>query len=65
VKSALLLALAKPKGKGSPPAMGGESESDGDESTDDYKQIAKDALKDGDFDAAVDALCSYIDGHEG
>jgi hypothetical protein len=25
----------------------------------DYKQIAKDAAKDGDWDAMIDALCAY------
>lgn len=57
--NALLLALSKAKGKG--------AESDDDEAPDseagegkDYKQIAKDALKDGDWDAAVDALCAAM-----
>lgn len=27
----------------------------------DYKAIAKDAAKNGDWDACIDALCSYID----
>lgn len=47
------------------PKMGkGASEPDGDEAPDsdegggeDYKQIAKDAAKDGDWDAMIDALC--------
>ena len=30
----------------------------------DYKQIAKDAAKDGDWEAFVDAMCAYVDGHK-
>ncbi len=56
---ALLMAL-KPKGKELAKA---DSEPDGDEADEDYKQIAKDAAKDGDWDAVIDALCAYIEGH--
>jgi len=57
----LLLAL-KP-GKGEPPKSermeGAEPDSEPDVG-DDYKQIAKDAAKDGDWNAMVDALCAYM-----
>jgi hypothetical protein len=33
-----------------------------EEKGEDLKQIAKDAAKDGDFDAMIDALCAYL-GH--
>ena len=56
---AILLALTKGKGKG---------ESSDDEASEpeldagaDYKQLAKDAAKDGDFDGMIDALCSYFE----
>lgn len=39
----------------------GEATDEGDGS--DYKKIAKDAAKAGDWDACIDALCSYIDNH--
>lgn len=35
----------------------------GEDAGGDYKSLAKDAAKDGDWDAMVDALCSYIDNH--
>ena len=57
--NALLLALGKAKGKdvASPE---GEEASKPDVGAD-YKQVAKDAAKDGDWDAMVDALCSYFE----
>lgn len=61
---ALLLALKKAKGKGSASSLEGDDagpELDESGPGDDYKQVAKDALKDGDWDAAVDALCSYFE----
>lgn len=63
---ALLLALKPKKGSAPPsssPDMGGEDEEEGPESGEggDYKQLAKDAAADGDWEAMVDALCSYID----
>lgn len=55
----------KLKGAKSKPSMDDEEEApeseDGEDSGGDYKAIAKDAAKDGDWDACIDALCSYID----
>lgn len=59
----LLLAL-KP-GKGAPPKSEGmEGAAPEPDVGGDYKQIAKDAAKDGDWEAMVDALCAYIEGHK-
>lgn len=53
---ALLEALVKGSGSSeSKDAKAPEPESSGA----DYKQIAKDAAKDGDWDAMIDALCAY------
>ena len=54
-----MLALGKAKDKGSFPKEE-EPESKADVGAD-YKQVAKDAAKDGDWDAMVDALCSYFE----
>ncbi len=66
--NALLLALTKGKGKGpmSPPEGddGGSEPSPDAGASKDYKQLAKDAAKDGDWDAMVDALCGYVDAEE-
>ena len=57
----ILLALGK--AKGAPPSEGME-EAPESEPGGDYKQIAKDAAKDGDWEAFVDAMCAYVDGHK-
>ncbi len=59
---AALLAVLKPKGKGAPPVPAGDEEEAPESSSEggDYKQIMKDAANDGDWDAFVDALCSYV-----
>ncbi len=64
---ALLMALVKGKGKG--PAESSDDEDAAPESKPsmgaDYKQLAKDAAKDGDFDGMIDALCSYFESDKG
>lgn len=57
----LLLALKPGK---APPESDKEMEEAPDSKPgmgDDYKQVAKDAAKDGDWDAMIDALCAYIE----
>ncbi len=56
--NALLLALGKAKGKEASTEEASEPKVD---TGADYKQLAKDALADSDWDAAVDALCSYLE----
>lgn len=58
----------KPSLKGdskSKPAFGGGDDEEAPDSEggggSDYKAVAKDAAKDGDWDAVIDALCAYID----
>lgn len=71
--NALLLALTKGKGKGPMSPLSGSSGGDdaapeskpSGSSSSDYKQIAKDAAKDGDWDAMIDAICGYVDSAEG
>ncbi len=67
--NALLLALTKGKGKGSSESpMMGDDEGPGPSpdagASKDYKQLAKDAAKDGDWDAMIDAICGYVDAEE-
>lgn len=60
---ALLLALKAKKGapsKSMPPGDDDEEGAPEPAEGDDYKQIMKDAAHDGDWDAFVDALCSYV-----
>ncbi len=53
--------LALKPGKGAPPKSEGmEEEAPESDAGGDYEQVAKDAAKDGDGDAMVDALCAYI-----
>ena len=58
---AILLALTKGKGKGAPPSTDDEASEPELDAGADYKQLAKDAAKDGDFDGMIDALCSYFE----
>ncbi len=58
---ALLLALTKGKGKGPPSSSDDEGVEPAPDVGADYKQLAKDAAKDGDFDGMIDALCSYFE----
>lgn len=53
---ALLEALVK--GSGASSSEDDEAPESGSSGSD-YKQIAKDAAKDGDWDAMIDALCAY------
>ena len=55
------MALA-PKKPGAADSEKEEAAPDSESAEGDYKQIAKDAAKDGDWDAMVDALCAYYDG---
>lgn len=58
------MALGKMKGAKPSPDDSGEEEAPSSEREgdgDDYKKLAKEAAKDGDWDAMIDALCSYID----
>lgn len=55
-----LLAVLAKAGKGDSSDEEG-SPASGDDAGKDYKTIAKDAAKDGDWDAMIDALCAYID----
>lgn len=65
--NALLMALTKGKGKGA--ALPSEDDDAAPESSpeagSDYKALAKSAAKDGDWDAMVDALCSYFESEKG
>lgn len=54
--------MALKPGKGALPSKSEDEEEGAPESGkgEDYKQLAKDAAKDGDWDAMVDALCDYL-----
>lgn len=68
--NALMIALMKGKGKASssPGGPAGLKDDEGAEpkpdAGTDYKQVAKDAAKDGDWDAMIDAICGYVDAEE-
>lgn len=53
------MALKPGKGKEAPASEGAEAPEP--EAGGDYKQIAKDAAKDGDWDGMVEAICNYVD----
>ena len=60
------MALSPKKGKkASMPMMGeepdGDEASDSDDGKSEYKKLFVDAAKDGDWDAAFAAICSYVE----
>lgn len=53
--------MALQKAKGSEASSDEEGAPESGAAGKDYRAIAKDAAKDGDWDAMVDALCDYFD----